>query len=97
MLPNIKPEHINQDILKNRIESLEAWYVDSLIALIQWPLFIESCSKSLLEEWISPERTKGLQDAYDKNMMNMKGHEESIEQGNITITELKTYLTTNTK
>lgn len=34
MIP-VKKEHINQEILKNRIESLEAGYIDSLITLIQ--------------------------------------------------------------
>ena len=34
MIP-VQKEHINQDILKNRIESLEAGYIDSLITLIE--------------------------------------------------------------
>jgi hypothetical protein len=34
MIP-VQKEHINQDILKNRIESLEAGYIDSLVTLIQ--------------------------------------------------------------
>lgn len=35
MLQNINPELINQELLKNRIENMEAGYVDSLITLIQ--------------------------------------------------------------
>lgn len=92
MIANIKPELINQEILKNRIESLEAGYVDSLITLIQWPQFIEACAKDLLEEDITPDRKKSLEEALNKNKIAMKGHSESIDQLNKTITEARTYL-----
>lgn len=91
MIP-VQLEHINQDILKNRIESLEAGYIDSLITLIQWPKFIESICKDLLEKWITDERRKGLEQALDANNKAIKGHTDSMEQLNKTLTEVKTYL-----
>lgn len=93
MIANIKPELINQEILKNRIESLEAGYVDSLITLIQWPQFIEACAKDLLEEGISTERKEALENAMEKNKVAMKGHSESIDQLNNTIVQARNYLT----
>lgn len=92
MIP-VQLEHINQDILKNRIESLEAWYIDSLITLIQWPQFVESICKDLLEEGITDERKKGLEQALEKNNQAIKGHTDSMEQLNKTLTEVKSYLT----
>ena len=92
MIPNINLDHVNQDILQNRIENLEAWYIDSLIATIQWPIFMESCSKDLLEEGITEERKKALEQTLEKNEMSLKWHTESIDNLNKTLIELKTYL-----
>ena len=91
MIP-VQKEHINQDILKNRIESLEAGYIDSLVTLIQWPQFVDSICKDLLEEGITDERKKGLEQALETNNKAIKGHTESMEQLNKTLTEIKTYL-----
>jgi hypothetical protein len=35
MIPNINPEHINQEILEEQIKALESGYVETLINLIK--------------------------------------------------------------
>lgn len=92
MIPNVNPELINQELLKNRIENLEAGYIDSLISVIQAPHFIKACEDDLATEWISPEKKKSLELALFKNKESLKGHETAIEQYNTMIPEIKSYL-----
>lgn len=92
MILNIKQELINQDILINRIESLQAWYVDSLVNLVQGPEFIKSVEKDLKEKWITPERKKALESTLELNKSAVKSHSESVDQQNIVLVEIQKYL-----
>lgn len=92
MLQNINPELINQELLKNRIENMEAGYVDSLITLIQWPHFIKACEDDLAADGITPERRKGLEDALNKNKESVAWHKIAIEQYNQMIPEARKFL-----
>lgn len=69
---------LNQKFLEMEIESLESWYVKSVIELIKWPVFIEQINKEL-KEAKTPEKKKSLEDAIKNNETNAKWHRESIE------------------
>jgi hypothetical protein len=86
----INKELINQEFLADEIKSLEKWYVETLINLIKWPIFIESCKNGI--EIADEARKEALEKALKSHLANQDANEEAVEQLNKIITEAKTYI-----
>jgi len=91
MIPNINLELVNQEILAEQIKALESGYVETVINLIKWPLFISACEKDL--EGANTEKTDALIKALAQHQKNQEANTLAIEQLNVIITEAKKYLT----
>lgn len=86
----INQDLINQEFLAEEIKSLEKWYVETVINLIKWPVFIESCSKALLEaEW---EQAEALEKTLKVHERNDKTNKEAIEQLEVILKEVKKFI-----
>ena len=79
---------INQEFLAQEIASLEKWYVETVVNLIKWPVFIELLSKELLdlEDW---ERKTALEQVLNTHVWNQKSNEEALDQLNTIIPQVK--------
>lgn len=93
MIPNIKPELINQALLADQITALEWWYIETIINLIKWPEFIKACEADLAVEGISEERKEAIMKALIQHQKNQETNTSAINQLNTIITEARTYLT----
>lgn len=91
MIPNINLDLINQEILAEQIKALEWGYVETLINLIKWPLFIEACEKDLAGA--NEERADALTKALAQHKKNQETNEVAIIQLNTIIVEARKYLT----
>lgn len=92
MIPNIKLEHVNQEILAENIKALEWGYVETLINLIKWPVFIKACEDDLAKD-VSDERKEALMKTLIQHQKNQENNELAIIQLNTIITDARTYLT----
>lgn len=86
----INEELINQEFLAEEIKSLEKWYVETVVNLIKWPIFIETCSKAILES--EGEKKAALEKTLSLHENNQKTNEEAVEQLNRIITEVKKFI-----
>lgn len=78
---------INQEFLAEEIKSLEKGYVETVINMIKGPVFIEICSKALLEA--EGEKKTALEKTLLIHEQNHKTNEEALEQLNRIIVEVK--------
>lgn len=91
MIANINPELINQEFLKEEIKSLEKGYVETLINLIKWPLFIKDCEDAIL--LADGERKEALEKTIKQHQSNEESNQSAVRQLNAIIKEAKKYLT----
>lgn len=78
---------INQQHLEDEISSLEKGYVQSLVALIKVPVFNKRIDADLEKEKDAKKR-KQLEDAKEMNLIQSKGHQESLENIEEILTEV---------
>jgi len=91
MLQNIEPTLINQEILAEQIKALESGYIETIINLIKWPVFIEACEKDL--ETANEEKTEALIKTLAQHKKNQETNELAIIQLNHIIKEARNFLT----
>lgn len=91
MLQNIEPTLINQEILAEQIKALESGYIETIINLIKWPVFIEACEKGL--ETANEEKTEALIKTLAQHKKNQETNELAIIQLNHIIKEARNFLT----
>lgn len=68
---------INKQHLEEEISSLEKGYVQSLITLIKVPVFNKRIDEDIKKEK-DAKKIRQLEDAKDLNLIQSKGHQESI-------------------
>ena len=85
----INKDLINQTFLDEEIKSLEKGYMETVINLIKWPVFIESCSKAILET--EGEQKEALEKTLFIHEKNDKTNKEAIEQLERIIIEVKKF------
>ena len=85
----INKDLINQTFLDEEIKSLEKGYMETVIYLIKWPVFIESCSKAILEA--EGEQKEALEKTLFIHEKNDKTNKEAIEQLERIIIEVKKF------
>jgi UDP-galactopyranose mutase len=69
---------INQKFLQEEIETLEKWYVKSLIELIKLPIFLEQINKEI-ETTEDENKIEELKNMISNNEKMSKWHNESLE------------------
>lgn len=92
MIPNVDLTLINQEFVQNRLENLEATYIDTVIKIISGEQLIKSCEDGLKED-INEARKQALTKALEENKFNKKANEEALLQLNYVIPETRKFLT----
>lgn len=78
---------INQQFLKEEIEKLEKWYIQSLIELIKLPIFLEQINKDI-ETTENEKKKEELKTMIENNTLLSKWHSESLENTEKILTEV---------
>lgn len=92
MIPNVDLTLINQEFVQNRLDNLEASYIDTIIKIISGTQLIKACEDGLKED-INDTRREALNKALEENKFNKKANEEALVQLNYVITETRKFLT----
>ena len=83
-------ELINQEYIKQELESLERGYVETVINLIKGPIFIDNCERSIKEA--EGERKDSMEKLLEQHKTNQSTNKEALETLEKVILEVKTLI-----